>query len=141
MDIKIKNRFIMKPEFGAAVQSLLQTRRMPAKTTIEINTAIDELASHGETLKKSRADIVLRYAAKDDQGKVKIDGNGNYVFPDDEAKKECGRALHEVEEEYITLQVTEPATIYDDEEIAPIELRLLGGLVQVKERPKPEVEG
>lgn len=141
MDIKIKNRFILKPEFNIAVQNLLQTRRMPARTTIEVNTAIDELASHSDTLRKSRLDTVKRHAVLDENGAAKIDENGNYMFPDDAAKQECGRALRDIEEEYITIQVTEPVFIYDDEEIAPIELRLLSGLVQVRERPKPEVGG
>jgi len=134
MDIKIKNGIILKPEFVNAVQNLLQTRRMPAKTTIEVNTAIDELASHSATLKKSRKDIVLRHCVKDDAGEPKVDERGNYVFPDDAAKQECGKDLRDIENEYITVQLTESVIIYDDEEISPIELRLLGGLVEVKER-------
>ena len=138
MDIQIRNKVILKPEFVHAVQNLLQTRRMPAKTTIEVNTAIDELASHNETLKRSRRDIVLRYCVRDEDENPKVDENGNYVFPEDEAKQACGKDLMDIENESITLQMTEPVVIYDDEEIAPIELRLLGGLVEVRERSKVE---
>ena len=136
MEIQIKNSTLLKPAFVAAVQNLLQTRRMPAKTTIEVNVAIDEMSSHIETLKKAREDVAKRYCSKNEEGLPVIDVSNNYVFPDEASKQECRKALDEVEAESVIVNLTNPIVIYDDEDIAPIELRLLGGLVEVKERLK-----
>jgi hypothetical protein len=136
MEIKIKNSIIINPAFGSAIQNILQTRRMPARTTLEINRVIDEIATQIDLLKKSRTDIAKRYANLDNKGNPVVDANSNYVFPSDEKKLECRRALDELEAEYITVEVSSPVVLYDDENIAPLELRLLGGLVEVKERPK-----
>jgi len=136
MEIKIKNSIVLKTEFLLAVERLLQSRQMPAKTCIEVNAAIDEIASHVDVLRRSRRDVALRYCSKKEDGSSQVDEKGNLVFPDIDANKACLKEFAEIGDEYLTLELTEPVTLYDDENITPIDLRLLGGMVQVKERPK-----
>lgn len=136
MEIKIKNAIVLKPEFLQAIERLLQSRPMPAKTCIEVNTAIDEIVSHFNILKRAKRDVTLRYCSKDPEGKPVIDAKDNVVFPDKEATEACNKAFADLSEESLTIQITQPVTIYDDENIAPLDLRLLGRIVEVKERPK-----
>jgi hypothetical protein len=134
MEIKIRNAFVIKNEFLVAVERLLQSRSMPAKTCIEVNRLIDELFTHLEILKKSRRDITLRYCSKDEHGSAKLDSTKSVVFPSDADKAACASKLMELDQEYFTAELTSPVVIYSDEDITPLELRMLGHIVQVKER-------
>jgi len=137
MEIKIKNAVLRKTQFLVAVERLLQSRSMPARTCIEINRLIDEVATHLEILNKARRDVTLRYCVRDEKNGIKVIDN-KVVFPNDDAREACAKELEDLDNEFFTAELTEPVTIYDDETITPIDLRLMGHVVQVKERPKPE---
>lgn len=134
MEIKIRNSVVIKDDFLMAVQRLLQSRSMPAKLCIEINRIIDEVVSHIDILRKSRRDVALRYCNKDKDGNAVVDANNKIVFPDDASEKACRKGLDELDKEFFTAELSEPVVIYEDENITPVDLRLLGQMVVVKER-------
>ena len=107
---------------------------MPAKACLELNTALDELSTQAKILRKARRDITLRHCCKDKDGEAVSNEFHMVVFPDAESEKVCRKELGELFEEYATVEMTDPVTIYTDENVTPQDLRFLGGLVQVKER-------
>lgn len=135
MEIKIRNGFLVKPEFLQLVERLLQTRSMPAKACLDINAAIDKITSQINTIRRTRNDIIMRYCVKDKDGIPVTDGN-KYTFPDDKTKQVCFKEIGDVDKEFFTVDILEQITMYDDEVITPVELRVLGDLVKVVERPK-----
>lgn len=136
MEIKIKNSNVRNPHFLAAIERLLQSRSMPAKTCLEVNRIIDETVSHHNILKRSRRDITMRLCSKDKDGQALLDESNNVVFPDAALNEECNKQFTDLDNEYLTVEMSNPVIIYEDENIIPLDLRLLGGLVEVKERPK-----
>jgi len=134
MQIKIRNSIVIKNEFADAVNRLLQSRSMPAKACLELNIALDELATQAKILRKARRDITLRYCCKDKDGEAVSNESHFVVFPDAESEKACHKEFEELFKEYTIVEMTNPVTIYADENVTPQDLRLLGGLVQVGER-------
>jgi len=136
MEIKIKNSIVLRPEFLVALERLLQSRAMPAKMCIEVNRVIDEAMTHLDLLRKSRRDITLRLCKKNEDGTAVLDAANNVVFPDDASKNECQKLFEDLNNEYLVVEMTESVTIYDDENVTPLDIRMLGSVVQIKERPK-----
>jgi len=134
MQIKIRNDILLKKEFFEAVTRILQTRQMTAKACLELNKVVDELTDMATIVKKTKNDIILSHCSKDENNALMMDAKGNVVFPDFQSELSCRKALGDLNKEHVTVEMADPVTIYTDESITPQDLKLLGGLVQVRER-------
>jgi hypothetical protein len=133
--MEIKNSDVLHNEFLVAFERLMY-RQMPAKKCLELSVCLDELTSHRTIAQKAKAVIIDKYGVKGADGKVIVDGRGNVSFKDEETGAKCVAELKEIDGESITINLTDKVTIYDDEEYAPIHLRLLKDVLNIIPRPK-----
>jgi hypothetical protein len=131
----LKNIDVLHNEFLAAFERLMY-RQMPAKQCLELSVCLDELTSHRNVAHKAKAVIIDKYGVKDKEGKVVVDVRGNVNFKDDDTGAKCVAELKEIDEDTIEIPLTNKVTIYDDEEYAPIHLRLLKDVLNIIPRPK-----
>ncbi|MBD3261063.1 MAG: hypothetical protein GF334_05175 [Candidatus Altiarchaeales archaeon] len=135
MEIKIKNGILIQEAFLEHYTKLLQ-RQMPAKLCLELNQALDEIISQASVVKRTRLEIAKKYGEKKEDGSLLTDAAENVLFPDEETKAKCMGEINEILNETLTITVSKPVSIYEDETATPDELRFLGGLIEVIDRPK-----
>lgn len=133
--MEIKNSNVLHNEFLPAFERLMY-RQMPAKQCLELSVCLDELTAHRNIAQKAKAVIIDKYGVKDKDGKVLVDSNGNVSFKDGEIGNKCISELKEIDGESITINLTNKVTIFEDEEYAPIHLRLLKDVLNIIPRPK-----
>jgi hypothetical protein len=133
--MKIKNVDILSNDFLPAFERLMY-RQMPAKQCLELAQCLDELTSHQNITRKARTVIIEKYAVKDKSNKVVSDGLGNAVFPNDKAMQKCMAELKEIDDDTVEINLTSKITIYDDEHVVPMHIKVLRDVISITPRPK-----
>jgi len=133
--MKIKNGLIADESFMPALKYLMG-RELTAKQCLEMNQATDELVAHQRVIIRSKYQIMEKYSAKDDEGKMKTQENGDVIFPNNDAREACVKDILEIMNEEYDVELSSKIVIYEDEPLRPDYYNLIKDMVEIRERPK-----
>jgi len=129
--MEVKNFLLVSEKFLPAFEKLLR-KEIPAKTCLQLSAAYDEIVSQITVVQRTRKAIAEKYAAKNEDGTVKIDELGNVVFPDDETKTKALKEIDEILNESLELALNK-VVLNPEDKMTTEEYIMLRDIVEIPE--------
>jgi hypothetical protein len=137
--MQVKNQVVIEDDFLVAFNDLLK-KDMTAKQCLEMIQSTEPLTAQYKALKSAQLAIVKKYAVLDDKGEVKFLNGVNIVFKSKEDESKCNTELLEIRKESIDIPLSTKIKMYEDDVSTPRKMWLLSDIVEMVERPAPEVK-